>query len=149
MQPSLAMSKSVYLDINIVIDILDTNRPNSQSAKRLLKHLSHEDIKIIISEDMLSTIFYIVKNKQAVLEFFRVIQKRWTISPFGQDVIKDAIELSLEKNLDFEDVAQCLCAKENGCIALITSDKSFYDCGITPYTSDEALGKIGISHNPI
>ena len=139
MRPSLAMSKSVYLDINIVIDILDTSRPNSQSAKTLLKHLTCEDIKIVISEDMLSTIFYIVKNKQAVLEFFRIIQKRWIISPFGQDVVKDAIELSLEKNLDFEDVVQCLCAKENGCIALITSDNGFYDCGIKQYTSDEAL----------
>ncbi|BAF72496.1 conserved hypothetical protein [Sulfurovum sp. NBC37-1] len=140
------MRKSIYLDINIVIDILDTNRPNSQSAKALLKHLSYENIKIVISEDMLSTIFYIVKNKQAVLEFFQLIQKRWLISPFGQDVIKEAIKLSLAKNLDFEDTAQCLCAKENGCMALITNDHRFYDCGIKQYTSDEALKNISTFH---
>ena len=139
MQPSFAMSKSVYLDINIVIDLLDTKRTNSQSAKALLKHLTHNNIKIVISEDMLSTIFYIVKNKQAVLEFFQVIQKRWLIVSFGQDVIRDAVKLSLEKNLDFEDVVQCLCAKENGCIALITGDSAFYDCGIKKYSSDEAV----------
>jgi predicted nucleic acid-binding protein len=54
-------------------------------------------------------------------------------------VIQNAIDLSLEKNLDLEDVLQCLCVKENGCNALISNDKEFVDCGVSIYTTDEFL----------
>jgi len=54
-------------------------------------------------------------------------------------VIKNAIDLSLEKSLDLEDMLQCLSAKENGCKALITNDKKFYDCGLAIYTAEEFL----------
>ena len=93
----------------------------------------------MISEDMLSTIFYINKDINQTLEFFKVITKRWEIVPFGKEVIKNAINLSLEKNLDLEDMLQCLCAKENGCNTFITNDKKFYDCGISVYNANEFL----------
>jgi predicted nucleic acid-binding protein len=93
----------------------------------------------VISEDMLSTLFYIQKDKRKTLEFFKVIYKRWVISSFGKDVIKKAIDLSFENSLDLEDVLQCLCAKENGCDVLITNDKKFYDCDIKIMTIKEFL----------
>jgi len=74
-----------------------------------------------------------------VLKFLDSIQKRWIISPFGKKVIKKAIELSLEKNLDFDDILQCLCAKENGCEALITNDEKFYSCGVPIYNIEDFL----------
>ena len=52
---------------------------------------------------------------------------------------KKAIDLSLEKKLDLEDVLQCLCAKENECRVFITHDKRFYDCGVEIMTSEEFL----------
>ena len=42
-----------------------------------------------------------------------------------KEVIKSGIELAIEKNIDLEDILQCLCAKENGCGYLITNDKNF------------------------
>ena len=132
------MSK-IFLDTNIILDIIDAQRQNNKKIHLLLEHLILNDIDIVISEDMLSTIFYIQKDKQLVLKFLHSIQKRWIISSFGNSVIKKAIELSLEKNLDLEDTLQCLCAKENGCEALITSDIKFYDCGVSIYTIEDFL----------
>lgn len=132
------MSK-IFLDTNIILDIIDAQRPNNKKIHLLLEHLILNDIDIVISEDMLSTIFYIQKDKQLVLKFLHSIQKRWIISSFGNSVIKKAIELTLEKNLDLEDTLQCLCAKENGCEALITSDINFYDCGVSIYTIEDFL----------
>ena len=132
------MSK-IFLDTNIILDIIDAQRPNNKKIHLLLEHLILNDIDIVISEDMLSTIFYIQKDKQLVLKFLHSIQKRWIISSFGKSVIKKAIELSLEKNLDLEDTLQCLCAKENGCEALITNDNKFYNCGISIYTIEVFL----------
>ncbi len=132
------MSK-IFLDTNIVLDIIDSQRPNNKKIHILLEYLIMNNIGIVVSEDMLSTIFYIQKDKQLVLKFFNSIQKRWIISSYGKSVIKQGIELSLEKNLDLEDILQCLCAKENGCKALITNDKKFNNCGLSIYTIDEFL----------
>ncbi|WP_428353142.1 type II toxin-antitoxin system VapC family toxin [Methyloprofundus sp.] len=132
------MSK-IFLDTNIILDIIDAQRPNNKKIHLLLEHLILNDIDIVISEDMLSTIFYIQEDKQLVLKFLHSIQKRWIISSFGKSVIKKAIELSMEKNLDLEDTLQCLCAKENGCEALITNDIKFYNCGVSIYTIEDFL----------
>ena len=127
----MSSSKSkVFFDANILLAIISTSRVNNEISKKLWQYLVLNDITIVTSEDVLTNIFYISKNKKDVLIFFKLIQNRWEIVPFGKDVISNAIELSLEKNLDLEDVLQCLCAKENNCNLLVTSDKKFYDCGI-------------------
>jgi len=138
------MSRKVYFDVNIVVDILDTKRVNNKNVNLLLKRLLYENINIVISEDMLSTIFYIDKDNDKVLSFFKTIQKFWTISPFGKDVIKDAIGIAQEKKLDLEDVLQSLCAKANGCEAIITNDNKFYDCGVNIFTAEEFLNEMKI-----
>lgn len=131
--------RNIFLDTNIILDIIDAKRPNNKNIHLLLEYLISNDINIVVSEDMLSTIFYIQKDKPLVLKFLDSIQKRWIISPFGKSVVKKSIELSLEKNLDFEDILQCLCAKENGCEALITNDEKFYNCGVPIYNIEDFL----------
>ena len=134
-------NKTVFLDTNIVLDIVNPKRINNKQAVELWNMLVLKKYTIIISEDMLSTIFYINKDKKKTLHFFEVITKRWQIVPFGKEVIKNAINLSFEKNLDLEDTLQCLCAKENGCDILITNDKKFYDCGIEIMNYEEFINK--------
>jgi len=141
MHQSIEMNKRVYLDVNIVVDILDTQRSKHIDTKRLINEIYKNDVEIVISEDMLSTIFYIVKDKKAVLKFFKVIQKKWVISPFGDEIVKASIELALEKSADFEDILQCLCAKQNQCNVLITHDNDFVDCGLSICTVEEYLNE--------
>jgi len=123
-------SKSIFLDTNIVLDILNAGCPYNEDAKSLWKMLVLNGYQIIISEDMLSTIYYIEKDKEKVLEFFKLIQKRWKIVSFGDALIGEAITMALEQKLDLEDTLQCLCAKAYGCGVLVTNDKSFVECGI-------------------
>ena len=122
---------SIYLDTNIVVDMIDGLRGNHELSMALLKRLMLEGYDVFISEDMLSTIYYISYDKKATLEFFEnIIYVDWQVVSFGKDVIKEATHLSLTKGLDLEDTLQCLCAKNNGCNLLMTSDKKFVDCGI-------------------
>ena len=132
-------NKTVFLDTNIILDIVDSNRINNKKAVQLWSMLERKQYTITISEDMLSTIFYINKDKRQTLNFFKIITNRWKIVPFGKEVIREAIKLSLENNLDLEDTLQCLCAKENNCNILITNDKRFYDCEIKIISCDEFL----------
>jgi predicted nucleic acid-binding protein len=124
------MESRVFLDANIVLDLLSQQRPNHSQAKMLILMLIEQNIQICISEDILTTVYYIAKDKQQVIVFFQTMQKRWLILPFGHDMITQALEYALEKNADLEDTLQCLCAKKNGCTMLVTNDKKFVDCGV-------------------
>ena len=124
-------NNTIFLDTNIVADLIDASRPNHVQSLELLKYLVLNNYKICISEDMITTVYYVSKDKKHTLNFLEhVIFRDWTILIFGESVLKEAVQMSLDKNLDLEDALQCLCAKENGCEVLITNDKKFYDCGI-------------------
>jgi predicted nucleic acid-binding protein len=129
----------VYLDTNVIIDFLNPAREQHKHSRKLIQSLIANKYEIIISEDMLSTVFYINNEKRITLDFFNSIQDSWMISSFGKNVIKDSIDLSIKNNIDFEDVLQCLCAKKNNCDALITNDNYFYDCGLKIKTASEFL----------
>ena len=130
----------VYFDTNIVLDILDSKRENHHKIKPLLQKVIEANMKIVISEDSLTTIYYIAKDKQRVLDFFNVILEEWNVVSFGKSTIVEAIALCQENGkLDFEDTVQCLCAKERACSFLITSDKTFVACGVTVVNVDTFL----------
>jgi predicted nucleic acid-binding protein len=139
------MIKKIYLDINIIIDLVDITRPTHKDSQSLIRYALINEISIVISEDMISTIFYIVKDKQSVLKFLKVIVEEWQIVSFGQDVINDAIDTSIASGCDLEDIMQCLCAKKHSCDILITNDKDFYSCGVECMNTSKFLEKLKIS----
>jgi len=123
--------KKIFLDTNIVLDFLDKKRPLHTQSKMLMQKLILEDYEIYISEDMLSMIFYISKEKEKVLGFFETIIAKWSVVPYGVSLILEAIELCQQnRGQDLEDTLQCLCAKKHECIYIVTEDKGFIDCGI-------------------
>ena len=129
------MVSKVFLDINIVLDMLSPQRPNHKYHKKLLEKLS--SCEVFISEDMISTIYYIAKEKRKVLDFFELVIQEWSIVPFGEKVIRESIRFARENDADLEDILQCFCAKEHGCEVLLTSDKKFVKCGIELQSYDE------------
>lgn len=131
----------VFLDTNIILDFLDHARPAHQDAKKIIHHLIMNDIETYLSEDMLTTIYYISKNKTKALEFFETVLHIWKIVSFGKERLFEAITISKEGK-DFEDVLQCLSAKELQCSILITNDKEFYSCGIAIMNSTQFVSSI-------
>ncbi len=121
----------IYLDTNIIADAIDPLREGHKKSIAILQLCILKDISIFISEDILTTLYYISRDKAATLKFIQnIILTDWHILTFGKKIIQNATTLSLEKNLDLEDILQCLCAKENSCQLLITNDKKFYTCGM-------------------
>ena len=134
------MENKIFLDINIVIDLVEPTRNNHDKALLVLKKCIDDDFAIHISEDMISTVYYLIPNKNKSIRFFKGILDEWKIVPFGKNVLQQAFDFALENNLDLEDTLQCFCAKENGCSLFLTSDKKFVDCGIKIVNYDEFLG---------
>ena len=130
---------NIFLDTNIVLDILIASRPSHKQSVLCLEKIITEDYHIMISEDMISTIYYVSKNKIQTLAFLQTIMEEWQVVAYGEGVIKKAIEFSLKNNTDLEDILQCFCAKENHCILFLTNDKTFMDCGIDIVNVDTFL----------
>jgi len=134
---------SIFLDTNIIADMIDAKRVNHEVSIVLLEKLMTEDHTIVMSEDMLSTLYYISKDKKATLEFFEnIVFIDWQVVHYGREVMRKATDLSLREEVDLEDTLQCLCAKNNGCQVLITNDKKFVSCGIDIVSSEEFLKEI-------
>lgn len=126
------MNRRVFFDTNIVADIIDSSRQNHTKALELASFLIDENITICISEDMITTLYYISKDKHSTLQFLQnVVFEDWEILNFSKAVLKKATQLSLTNGADLEDLLQSLCAKEAQCEAIYTNDTGFY--------SDEVL----------
>jgi len=123
------MQTKIFLDTNIVLDMMDSSRANHAKSLKLLEISIMGDIQIFISEDMLSTIYYINSDKNYTLIFFKKLMSKWNIVSFGEKTISDSIEFCMQTESDFEDTLQCYCAKHHNC-AIVTSDKKFVDCGV-------------------
>lgn len=130
----------LFIDTNVIIDFLKPTRPKHKVAIALFDYLIKAKHQIVISEDVVTTIFYLAKTeKLQALHFLKSIQSKWLVLPFGKKTINQALDLSLEKNLDLEDTLQCLCAKNNQCDVLITNDKYFYDYGVKIQSASKFL----------
>lgn len=135
------MGKKIFLDTNIVADLIDANRANHSQAIRVMEKLIEDDCRVCISEDILTTLFYISKSKAQTLEFFKnVILVDWEILSFGKITLQEGVERALQENVDLEDTLQCLCAKHNGCETIITNDRGFYGCGLDIASCEQFLG---------
>ena len=132
-------NKNIFLDANILIDFIDNQRVNHSYAVELIEFLVLNDFNIFLSEDILTTIYYVVKEKKLALEFIELINNKWNVVCFGNYVIKQGVNISKKENFDFEDVVQCLCGEENSCATLISNHKKFFNCGINVYTAKEFL----------
>jgi len=133
------MTNRVFLDTNIILDFLDQKRVLHAQAEALFLKIITEEYLVVISEDMLSTIYYIHKNKLNALDFFETIIEEWEIVPYGKDVITQAIQICQKTGKDLEDTLQCLSAKAHNCLYIITNDKGFVDCGVEVLNYDTFL----------
>lgn len=132
----------VFLDANVILDFLDDNRALHEQTKSLFRALIDQNYLILISEDILTTLYYVVKDKPAVLNWFEYILDQWEIVSFGKHLISGAVEIcKSHPALDFEDVLQSLSARQNGCSLIITNDKNFYNCGVSCLTTPDFLQK--------
>jgi predicted nucleic acid-binding protein len=124
------MGCKLFLDSNIVIDMIDESRRLHSEAKKVLVKIVEEEYQVYVSEDMLTTIYYILKGNEKVLHFFKHILKKWHVVHFGAEVLNESIDFSMMHGSDLEDTLQCMCAKRNGCELFLTNDKMFVNCGI-------------------
>ena len=136
--------KHLFLDPNVIIDVLADREPFSIFASKLLDHGDKGKINIYISALSYSNIYYILRKTCSHKEMISLLKDLQAIS-MTIDVTGDIIQQALGSPLkDFEDAIQLNTALANKKIqAIVTRDpKGFKNSDISILTPEEAVSII-------
>jgi predicted nucleic acid-binding protein len=128
--------KSIFLDTNIIIDIL-LNRNIGLALQALYVKASEKEYIMYATTLSIGTAFYVTskvigsKKGADLLNFFLLSIE---IIPQNKQDILEAFKLAIP---DFEDAIQYQAAKKAGCSFLASRDVAFHSLG---FTSPEILG---------
>lgn len=133
--------KKVFLDTNILVDLIADRKPFSKHAIEIFKKAEDKKIQLFTSSHSIATTHYLLKKyieeKElrvvliGLLDFLDVI-------PVDMDVLKKGLR---SKHRDFEDAIQILCASSfQGIEFIVTRNtKDFKLSEIPVLTPDEMI----------
>jgi len=138
----------VFLDANILVDIVDNSRVLSKESAQLFEFFiqNDENYELYTSCDLLTTVYYLTKKplgKVNALQQIKIFNQTIYVIAFANDEIDEAITL-MERNMkyfDLEDTIQYVMARKEKCDYIITNDKKFASGDVPVLSSKSALGK--------
>lgn len=143
----------LFIDANILIDVIDATRPYSRSSAALFAWLiEHRNrYTLFTSCDLLTTVYYLIHkhlNAQEALHKIKILNRTLTLVKFDNIEVDEAI-LLMEQNpkyIDLEDTIQYVIARKKRCEYLLTNDRKFVSDDIPLLGSDTALEILSESH---
>ncbi|MCP9755583.1 PIN domain-containing protein [Lacihabitans sp. CCS-44] len=117
------MATRIFLDTNIILDLLDNQRECHKEAVLLFNLIDNGEVMAFFSESVVATTDYILQkllSKDFRTEFFREISRKIQILPCSNMILDRALSLEFE---DFEDALLFQLALENKVDFFITNDK--------------------------
>jgi predicted nucleic acid-binding protein len=138
------MYKSIFLDVNIWVDVFDPNRALHTLSYQMLDALiQDEDIELYTSCDMMTTIYYLLskRDRQDALNAIIHINELCGIIEFGNLEIRECTFLmqSDTKYKDLEDTIQYVMAKKAGCDLILSNDRGFVSPDIALMSTEQFL----------
>ncbi len=134
------MKDKLFLDTNVVIDLLGEREPFYESSAKIATLADRGKIKVIVSALTYSTVYYLLsrlEDKELVKEKIRKFKVIAETSDLTDKIIDKALS---SKFKDFEDSLQYYCAVEMNCNMIITRDvKDFKESEILILTPNEYL----------
>lgn len=140
------MIKKVFFDANIILDMIDSDRGNVESVRRLVYNALMKDIVLYTSCDILSNVYYVARKKleKSILieEMLRILEI-FDIVAIDKPLAKNALlENKINLPSDFEDLLQGQCAMVSECDLIVTNDKKFAKGKVKHLSLEEALKTI-------
>jgi|ACQI01.1.fsa_nt_gi predicted nucleic-acid-binding protein len=120
----------IFLDANVCLDLLDSNRPTStKSINWFLANKDNSILKFYFSSDFITTFYYIltekrkVEPKKAILAIDLLVDEIIPVYIKNQDFLQAKDNFFKNKFNDFEDLIILNSANRIGCKEFITNDK--------------------------
>jgi predicted nucleic acid-binding protein len=117
------MATRIFLDTNIILDLLDNQRQCHNEAVLLFELIDNGEVMAFFSESIVTTTDYILQkllSKDLRTEFFGEMSKKIQILPCSNMILDRALSLEFG---DLEDVILFQLALENRVDFFITNDK--------------------------
>ena len=137
------MRKKIFLDTNVVIDLLGERVPFYNSAAKVATLADKGKIQLIVSALTYSTVYYLLtkfEDKEVVKEKIRKFKVIAETSDLSDKIIDKGLA---SKFADFEDALQYHCAVQMDCDILLTRNgKDFKESVVPVLTPDEYLNSL-------
>jgi predicted nucleic acid-binding protein len=117
------MANKIFLDTNIILDLLDNQRQFHKEAVLLFELIDTGEVMAFFSESIVTATDYILQkllSKDLRAEFFGEMSKKIQILPCSNMILDRALSLEFG---DLEDVILFQLALENKVDFFITNDK--------------------------
>ena len=122
----MADKKKIFIDTNILLDVLCQRPLFKDDAFRLIDLAIDEQLELLIADLSIANIRYITRKELALADFYRVMEQFrpfLTVVPVGPKVVDDALAL---KAKDFEDALQYFAALQAGAECIVTRNVKDY-----------------------
>ncbi len=136
--------KKVFVDTNIIVDLIADRKPFSKFAVTIFQMAENKQLKLFASSHSLATTYYLLKKyvdektlRTIIYELTTYIQ----IIPVDATTLKKALK---SKHKDFEDAIQMMCAytvEKIDCI-VTRNIKDYKDSEIPVMSPDELAEKL-------
>jgi predicted nucleic acid-binding protein len=132
----------VFVDTDIVLDLLGNRKPFYRHAAELFTIADRSEITIFVSSLSFSNLNYILSKQYSSNQARKILMKFKTLVTV-LSVSDKVVELALLSDFkDFEDALQYYTALENGVTVLLTRNlKDFKIAGIPIMTAEQYLKK--------
>lgn len=137
------MKKRIFLDTNVVLDLLGEREPFYDSAAKIATLADKGIIHLIVSALSYSTVYYLLsrfEDKEQVKEKIRKFKVITETSDLTDKIVDKGLS---SKFSDFEDSLQYYCAIQEDCNILITRNgKDFKESHIPVLSPNEYLNSL-------
>ena len=136
--------KKVFVDTNILIDLIADRKPFSKFAIEIFKMAEDKKIKLFTSSHSIATTHYLLKKyigEKELREIIYALLDFIVIIPIDIDVIKKGLK---SKYKDFEDALQIICAysvERINCV-VTRNTRDFKGSEIPVLTPDEFINEV-------
>lgn len=135
------MSKSVFLDTNVMLDLLGEREPFYNSIAQIATLADQKKLQIVVSPISFAIVNYFLSKFEGIsvakdkLRKFKVLSK---ISIIDETIIEKGLNSNFE---DFEDSLQYFCAVDSECEVIITRNAKDFKNSLLPVMSAEEFIK--------
>lgn len=141
--------KNLFLDTNVIIDVLSDRKPFAEAGARLFDYAENGKVNLFVSALSYSNIYYIIKKNCSHKEMIAILKDLEALTE-TLDVSKQIISKSLNSDFkDFEDSIQYFTALSNKKITAIVTrnSKDYKKSDIAVLTPEEAISVLENSGN--
>jgi predicted nucleic acid-binding protein len=139
------MGDIIFLDTNVLLDVLLARKPFLADAQRLWSLAEHRQFQAVVSSVSFLNIYYIVRRTTSRADADRALRGMravFQVAAVDREIIDQAIDA---RAIDFEDAVQHACAVRVGALCIVTRDEAhFAGLSIPAIAPDAFLAKLSL-----